>query len=89
MLPLIDAACGIAGEIEQMPRIGPDEMTHGVEDRAEGAGDGCLQLFGGERQARIDHAQGCPHVVAEREFHRGSAHVLTVATRAPVDPTST
>jgi len=54
------------GADRELARVRADEVTHRVEDRAIGAGHGCLQLFGGELQADVHQAERGPDVVIER-----------------------
>ena len=59
----------------------PDRVSDRGQDRPVGTGYGGIQLFGRERQARVDEVQRRPDVMGEGIRQVGSRHTRTLAVR--------
>jgi Pyridoxamine 5'-phosphate oxidase len=71
---LIDAFHPAAGHHRQIAAIGRNKMAERVLDGPVGAVGGGVELFVGQRGARVDQAGRGPDVVSERIGERGTSH---------------
>ncbi len=79
----VDDERAITVRDEQVPRVRPDDVAFGLEDRAVRAGNRGVQLLWAEREACIDQHDRRPHVVSERVLQQRSVHLRTVPDDRP------
>jgi hypothetical protein len=71
---LLDLPHRVAGEVEEVPGVGADQMTQGGEDRPVDPLRRGLELCRREARAHVAHTQRGPHVVREGLVHQRAAH---------------